>query len=126
MHAIAAIAFLTTAIAASPQVKRLPPLDKITVEEAIDICRDDMTVYCCESFHNEKIGNVVRNDPKLPDGLGMGDECYKLDIDAVGFVNQLLNNECQANAACCQPNDPIVDDGDIGVSIPCVALSSML
>ncbi|KAF5572982.1 fungal hydrophobin domain-containing protein [Fusarium pseudocircinatum] len=126
MHLVAVIAFLATTVAAGPQIKSLPSLDKMTVAEANDACGDNMIIQCCERLDDEQTGIVIGNDPELHDDLGTGHQCSELDMDAIGVANQLLNNECQANAACCQISDSAVDGGDINVSIPCVALVSML
>ncbi|KAF5690074.1 hydrophobin [Fusarium denticulatum] len=126
MHFVAFIAFLATAVAAGPQIKRLPSLDKMTIAEANDACGDNMIIQCCESLDYGQTGIAIGNDPELLDDLGTGHQCSELDMDAIGVVNQLLNNECQANAACCQISDSTADGGVINADLPCFALSSLL
>ncbi|KAI3575862.1 hydrophobin 1 [Fusarium oxysporum f. sp. albedinis] len=84
MHPVAVITFLTTAVSAGPQIKRLPSLDKMTVAEA-----------------NDAFDIAIGNDLELLDDISTGHQCSELDIDAISIANQLLNNKCQANAACC-------------------------
>ncbi|KAH7196254.1 hydrophobin 1 [Fusarium oxysporum] len=126
MHPITAIVFLAATVAAGPWIKRFPSLDKMTVAEANDACGDNMIIQCCRSLDNVQTGIAIDNDPELLDYLGIRHQCSELEIDAIGVANQLLNNECQANATCCQISDSAADGGVINASLPCFALSSLL
>lgn len=105
MHAVTIIAFLAAAVAAGPQVRAFPSIDQITVSQANDACGNNMSVQCCNKVTNEQTGNAIGNGPEILNGLGLGDQCSKLNINVIAVANNLLNKECQANAACCQ-NSP--------------------
>ncbi|KAM0542626.1 hypothetical protein ACHAPJ_012705 [Fusarium lateritium] len=126
MHAVTIIAFLAAAVTAGPQVRAFPAINDITVAQANNACGNNMSVQCCNKVTNKQTGNAIGNGPEILNGLGIGDQCSKLNIDVIGVANNLLNKECQANAACCQNSPSTATGGLINAGLPCIALSSLI
>ncbi|KAJ0413202.1 hypothetical protein BJY00DRAFT_67824 [Aspergillus carlsbadensis] len=116
---------------------RFPVPDNVTVKQASDKCGDQAQLSCC----NKAIyaGDTTDVDEGLlagalssllgsgsaAEGLGLFDQCSKLDIPIIA-VNDILNKKCQQNIACCQ-NSPSDASGDlIGIALPCIAFGALV
>ncbi|KAL6239450.1 rodlet protein [Aspergillus navahoensis] len=116
---------------------KFPVPDNVTVKQASDKCGDQAQLSCCnqvkyagDTTEVEKgilagaLSNLIGAGSGA-DGLGLFNQCSKLDIPIIA-VNDILNQHCKQNIACCQ-NSPSNANGNlIGVGLPCIALGSIL
>ncbi|KAL4948155.1 rodlet protein [Aspergillus filifer] len=117
---------------------RFPVPDDITVKQASDKCGDQAQLSCCNKA--KYAGDTTEVEDGIlagalsnligagsgADGLGLFDQCSKLDISVLIGVQDLLNQQCKQNIACCQDSGSSADGDLIGVGLPCVALGSIL
>ncbi|OJJ41748.1 hypothetical protein ASPWEDRAFT_35354 [Aspergillus wentii DTO 134E9] len=120
---------------------KFPVPDDITVKQAQAKCGDQAELSCCNKA--TYAGDTTTIDDGLlagalsnligagsgAEGLGLFDQCSKLPLQipilAIG-LNDLINQQCKQNIACCQ-NSPSSADGDlIGLGLPCIALGSII
>ncbi|KAL4727847.1 hypothetical protein ACLX1H_004537 [Fusarium chlamydosporum] len=120
------VALMAASAMASPQVKRYPSIDQITVEQANNACGNNMEVTCCNTVKNEATGNAVGNGPELLNDLNLFGQCSKLQVDVLAIANNLLQKECGAHAACCQNSPSTASGGLVNLALPCVALAGLL
>ncbi|KAF5587835.1 hypothetical protein FPCIR_7419, partial [Fusarium pseudocircinatum] len=62
----------------------------------------------------------------VANGLNLFSQCSKLDVNVIGIANNLLNKECQANAACCQDSPGTAAAGLVNAALPCIAISNLI
>ncbi|KAL4789985.1 rodlet protein [Aspergillus venezuelensis] len=117
---------------------RFPVPDDITVKQASDKCGDQAQLSCCNKA--KYAGDTTEVEDGIlagalsnligagsgADGLGLFDQCSKLDVAVLIGVQDLLNQQCKQNIACCQDSGSSADGDLIGVGLPCVALGSIL
>ncbi|KAL4864751.1 hypothetical protein BDV12DRAFT_200830 [Aspergillus spectabilis] len=64
------------------------------------------------------------------EGLGAFSGCSKLDVSLLIGVEDILNQQCKQNIACCAgsgASSGASADGDlVGAALPCIALGSVL
>ncbi|KAJ4244189.1 hypothetical protein NW762_014570 [Fusarium torreyae] len=123
MHATTMIAFFAAAVSVQATG---PSLNSLTVAQAQQKCGENQSVYCCNKVSNKQTGNAVGNGPELLNGLSLFDQCSKVNVNVIGIANNLLNKECQANAACCQDSDSNASGGLVNAALPCVAISNLI
>ncbi|RKL20889.1 hypothetical protein BFJ72_g14990 [Fusarium proliferatum] len=121
MHFFTIVGLLAAAAAASPQVKSFPPMHQITPAQANQACDNNMEIHCC----NEKKEEDNHLFPSLS-GLKLFGQCSKINLDVMGGGTDLLNKQCQSNAACCHGSTSNASGGLINIALPCVALSSLI
>ncbi|KAF5967189.1 fungal hydrophobin domain-containing protein [Fusarium coicis] len=126
MQYMTIVAFLAATVAAGPQIRAYPSIDQITVAQANNACGNNMQVTCCNKVTNTPAGNAVGNGAGILNNLSLFDQCSKLDVNVLAIANNLLNKECQANAACCQNSGGSATGGLVNVALPCIALSSLI
>ncbi|KAL4993736.1 rodlet protein [Aspergillus recurvatus] len=116
---------------------KFPVPDNVTVKQASDKCGDQAQLSCCNKV--KYAGDTTEVEDGIlagafsnligagssADGLGLFDQCSKFELPIIG-VQDLVNEKCKQNIACCQ-NSPSSADGDlVGIGLPCVALGSIL
>ncbi|KAL5335808.1 rodlet protein [Aspergillus crustosus] len=117
---------------------KFPVPQDVTVKQASDKCGDQAQLSCCnkatyagdttevaDGILAGALSNLIGAGSGA-EGLGLFDQCSKLDVAVLIGVQDLINQQCKQNIACCQ-SSPSSADGDlIGVALPCVALGSIL
>ncbi|KAJ5805874.1 uncharacterized protein N7503_003476 [Penicillium pulvis] len=121
---------------------RFPVPKGMTVKEAQAKCGDQAQLSCCNKatyagdttdinsgIGGGLLGNLIAGGSGS-DGLGVFDQCSKLDVQIPILIavpiQDLINQKCKQNIACCA-NSPSTASSDlIGAGLPCVALGSIL
>ncbi|KAJ5925768.1 conidial hydrophobin Hyp1/RodA [Penicillium verhagenii] len=126
-----------------------PVSNGMTVEQAQAKCGNDATVSCCNKTTYSKDITTSNNGPLAGvlqsalgggpggNGLGLFGQCNDLSLNSVslslpvlnvvgGGIDQLINQKCKQNIACCQNTESNANGDLIGVAIPCVALGSLI
>ncbi|KAL4795183.1 hypothetical protein BDV19DRAFT_379072 [Aspergillus venezuelensis] len=131
--ALAAATLFTAATAT-----QFPVPDGVTVKEASAKCGDKAQLSCC---NNAKYGgdttevfdglgagllSDILGAGSASDGLGVFDECSKVDISVLIGVEDLINQQCKQNIACCAASPGSADEDLVGATLPCIALGSIL
>ncbi|KAL4902388.1 hypothetical protein BDW74DRAFT_169580 [Aspergillus multicolor] len=116
---------------------KFPVPNDVTVKQASDKCGDQAELSCCNKATYAGDSTAVNSGilsgalsgligaGSGAEGLGLFDECSKLDISVIG-IQDLVNQQCKQNIACCQNSGSSADGDLIGVALPCVALGSIL
>jgi hypothetical protein len=107
MYAYTIIAFLAASVAAAGNG---PSISSMTVQQAANSCANGQSVYCCNKTSNKPAGNSVGDGAGIANGLSLFSQCSKVDVNVIAIANNLLNKECQANAACCQDSPGTVSN----------------
>ncbi|KAK1144287.1 hypothetical protein N8T08_005700 [Aspergillus melleus] len=119
---------------------KFPAPKGMTVKEGQEKCGDQAQLSCC---NKASVGgdttNVHKGGGQLSGVLGSGSasegaslfsECSKLDAQVTVLlllgVQDVLDQQCNQNVACCQSNGGDASDSLVGASLPCVALGSLL
>ncbi|KAF5554198.1 fungal hydrophobin domain-containing protein [Fusarium napiforme] len=123
MYAYTVIAFLAASAAAAAKG---PSINSLTVQQAANSCANGQSVYCCNKTTNKPAGNSVGDGAGIANGLSLFSQCSKVDVNVIAIANNLLNKECQANAACCQDSPGTAAAGLINAALPCVAISNLV
>ncbi|KAI9931190.1 hypothetical protein ASPWEDRAFT_34285 [Aspergillus wentii DTO 134E9] len=116
---------------------KFPIPSDMTIGEAQAKCGDQAELSCCNkasySGDTTHVGGTLSNligAGSAAEGAGLFDQCSKLPIQIPVLlllgINDVLDQQCKQNVACCQHNGGSADDSGVGVSIPCVALGSIL
>ncbi|KAJ5948391.1 conidial hydrophobin Hyp1/RodA [Penicillium verhagenii] len=142
-----ALIFAATAVAlpqSGSDGNIFPVSNGMTVEQAQAKCGNNSTVSCCKKTTYTKDITTSNNGPLAGvlqsalgggpggDGLGLFGQCNDLSLNIPvlnvvgGGVDQLINQKCKQNIACCQNTESNADGDLIGVAIPCVALGSLI
>ncbi|KAI9374475.1 fungal hydrophobin [Aspergillus egyptiacus] len=145
----AAVVALATSVVALPQGPdghhdkgsshvKFPVRDEVTLKQASDKCGDQAQLSCCnkatyagDSTEIDKgilagaLSNLIGSGSGS-EGLGLFNECSKLNVAAVIGVQDLINQQCKQNIACCQKSPSQANGNLVGVGLPCVALGSIL
>ncbi|KAJ5716500.1 hypothetical protein N7493_008411 [Penicillium malachiteum] len=101
---------------------RFPVPDSMTVKQAQAKCGDQAQLSCCNKatyagdttdVNSGMLGGTLSNligAGSGADGLGLFDQCSKLDLQIpilIGIpLQDLVNQKCKQNIACCQ-NSPL-------------------
>ncbi|KAI9041830.1 uncharacterized protein KD926_006375 [Aspergillus affinis] len=147
-----ALLFAATAVALpspgddvdSGSTVKFPVDHETTLSQAQAKCGYDAKVSCCNKATYTHDITTANTGPLAGviqtalgggpggDGLGLFGQCNDLSLNVPvlnvvgGGVDQLVNQKCKQNIACCQ-NSGSQPNGDlIGVAIPCVALGSLI
>ncbi|RHZ43562.1 hydrophobin family protein [Aspergillus thermomutatus] len=113
----------------------------MTVSEAAAKCGNQAQLSCCNKAIRS--GDTTDIDEGIAAGLlknviggGSGnqgvelfDQCSKLDaqVAVLGIpIQDLLNQQCKQNVACCQSSGADASDDLVGLGLPCIALGSVL
>ncbi|KAJ5648822.1 conidial hydrophobin Hyp1/RodA [Penicillium longicatenatum] len=111
----------------------------MTINQAQAKCGDNAKVNCCNKYTTNKNINTNNSGPlagvaqsALAQGLGIGEQCNDLSLNVPvlnivgGGVDQLINQKCKQNIACCQNTGSNANNDVVGVALPCIALGSLL
>ncbi|KAJ5145842.1 uncharacterized protein N7515_000406 [Penicillium bovifimosum] len=121
---------------------RFPVPDNMTVKQAQAKCGDQAQLSCCNKatyagdttdVNSGMLGGTLSNligSGSGASGLGLFDQCSKLDLQIpilIGIpIQDLINQKCKQNIACCQNSPSSANSDLIGLGLPCVALGSIL
>ncbi|KAJ5196883.1 fungal hydrophobin [Penicillium cf. viridicatum] len=116
--------------------------DNMTVKQAQAKCGDQAQLSCCNKavyagdttdINSGILGGTLSNligSGSGASGLGLFDQCSKLDLQIpvlIGIpIQDLINQKCKQNIACCQNSPSSANSDLIGLGLPCVALGSIL
>ncbi|PLB54750.1 hypothetical protein P170DRAFT_442779 [Aspergillus steynii IBT 23096] len=112
----------------------------MTVTEASSKCGEQAQLSCCnKASKGGDTTNVHEGGGQLSGVLGAGSaseggslfsECSKLDAQVTVLlllgVQDVLDQQCKQNVACCQGNKGDASDSLIGATLSCVGLGSIL
>ncbi|KAK9850223.1 hypothetical protein MYU51_012629 [Penicillium brevicompactum] len=120
---------------------RFPVPGDLTVKQAQSKCGDQAQLSCCNKavyagdttdVNSGILGGTLSNligAGSGASGAGIFDQCSKLDaqipIIAIS-VQDIVNQKCKQNIACCANSGSNADNDLIGAGLPCVALGSIL
>ncbi|KAJ5302573.1 hypothetical protein N7476_009372 [Penicillium atrosanguineum] len=121
---------------------KFPVPDNMTIKQAQAKCGDQAQLSCCNKatyagdttdVNSGILGGTLSNligAGSGADGVGLFDQCSKLDLQIPILIavpiQDLINQKCKQNIACCQ-NSPSSANSDLaGVGLPCVALGSII
>ncbi|CDM29417.1 fungal hydrophobin [Penicillium roqueforti] len=121
---------------------RFPVPDSLTVQQAQSKCGDQAQLSCCNKatyagdttdINSGILAGTLSNligSGSGASGLGVFDQCSKLDLQVpvlIGVgVQDLLNQQCKQNIACCANSPSTASNDLVGAGLPCVALGSIL
>ncbi|RAL09780.1 hydrophobin family protein, partial [Aspergillus homomorphus CBS 101889] len=120
---------------------RFPVPDSYTVKQGSDKCGDQAQLSCCNkatyagdttTIDSGALAGLLSNiagSGSGSQGIGLFDQCSKLDlsIPIIGINAQdILNQQCKQNIACCQDSGASASNDLLGVSLPCIALGSII
>ncbi|EAW25159.1 hydrophobin family protein [Aspergillus fischeri NRRL 181] len=142
MKLITTIAALLLAVTAEAGGKKgwggdYPPIPSdMTVKEAAKKCGDQAQLSCCNKAiragDKTDIGGALKNiigGGSGNQGVEIFDQCSHLGVQipiiAIAVQN-ILNEECHQNVACCQTNPGSASNDLIGVELACIALGNLL
>ncbi|KAJ5958378.1 fungal hydrophobin [Penicillium vulpinum] len=116
--------------------------DTMTIEQAQAKCGDQAQLSCCNKatyagdttdINSGILAGTLSNligAGSGASGLGVFDQCSKLDASIpilIGInVQDLLNQNCKQNIACCANSPSSASKDLVGAGLPCVALGSIL
>ncbi|KAJ5573594.1 Hydrophobin [Penicillium hispanicum] len=115
--------------------------DNLTVKEGQSKCGDQAQLSCCNKatyagdttdVNSGIAGGLLSNligTGSGAAGAGIFDQCSKLDaqVPIIGIpVQDLLNQKCKQNIACCANSPSTASNDLVGAGLPCVALGSIL
>ncbi|KAJ5786948.1 conidial hydrophobin Hyp1/RodA [Penicillium pulvis] len=111
----------------------------MTVSQAQAKCGDNAKVNCCNKYTTNKDITTNNSGPlsgalqsALAQGLGIGEGCNDLSVNVPvlnivgGGIDQLVEQKCKQNIACCQNDGSSADNNLVGVALPCVALGGII
>ncbi|OQE14895.1 hypothetical protein PENSTE_c032G02028 [Penicillium steckii] len=121
---------------------RFPVPGGMTVKEAQSKCGDQAQLSCCNKATyagdttdvNSGLGGGLLSNligtGSGAEGAGIFDQCSKLDVQIPILiavpVQDLINQRCKQNVACCASSPSTASDDLVGAGLPCVALGSIL
>ncbi|KAF7587110.1 hypothetical protein BBP40_007701 [Aspergillus hancockii] len=117
---------------------KFPVGGDVTVKQASEKCGDNAQLSCCNKV--TYAGDTTDIDSGLlagllsnligsgsgSQGIGLFDECSKIDIPIIINIQDLINKKCQQNIACCQNTKADASGDLIGLALPCIALGALL
>ncbi|CAL5867114.1 uncharacterized protein PFLUO_LOCUS1326 [Penicillium psychrofluorescens] len=119
---------------------KFPISPQTTLAQGNNACGNDAKLSCCNKATYTHDINTANTGPLAGvlanalgggpggDGLGLFGQCQDLGVNAVDIVglNQLIDQKCKQNIACCQNSPSTSNNNLVGVAVPCVALGSIL
>ncbi|EAW12669.1 hydrophobin family protein [Aspergillus clavatus NRRL 1] len=120
---------------------RFPVPEEMTIKQGTEKCGDQAQLSCCNKatyagdstdIDSGILAGTLKNligGGSGHQGLGLFDQCSKLDlqIPIIGIpIQDLINQQCKQNIACCQKSTADASGSLIGLGLPCVALGSIL
>ncbi|KAL4739853.1 hypothetical protein BDV11DRAFT_169627 [Aspergillus similis] len=130
------IGLATLSLFALASASKFPVPDSVTVAEGSSKCGDQAQLSCCNDVKYGGDTSVVQDGiaagllsdllgtGSAADGLGAFSGCSKLDVSAAIGVQDILNQKCKQNIACCAKSGGRRDF--VGATLPCIALGSVL
>ncbi|EGX53192.1 hypothetical protein AOL_s00006g570 [Orbilia oligospora ATCC 24927] len=108
--------------------------NSVTMVEANKACGSNMKLNCCndvditKNAQSSAAGLLGLNLDRVLGKVGILGKCNEISIPVVNLVpiNNLLNNKCKQNVACCQDSGNNQQSGLVNVGLPCIALSSLI
>ncbi|KAJ5562780.1 hypothetical protein N7535_002775 [Penicillium sp. DV-2018c] len=116
--------------------------DDMTVEQAQAKCGDQAQLSCCNKavyagdttdVNSSALAGLLSNlvgSGSGAEGVGLFNQCSKLDVQVALLIavpiQDLLNQRCKQNIACCANSPGQANSNGVGASLPCVALGSIL
>ncbi|KAH8173697.1 fungal hydrophobin domain-containing protein [Sarocladium implicatum] len=135
MQPFTILALVGTAFAATTPLSSLVPrqvLSSMSVKDAQALCGNDQTISCCNSV---KQGDNVSQSSGvlsgvlnglLADGVDVNAQCSKIDVAVLIGVQDLLNDQCTSNVACCQNSESEASNGLVNAALPCVPIGTLV
>ncbi|KAL4769606.1 hypothetical protein BDW60DRAFT_209936 [Aspergillus nidulans var. acristatus] len=132
------IGLATLSLFALASASKFPVPDSVTVAEGSSKCGDQAQLSCCNDVKyggdttvvQEGIAAGLLSDllgaGSAADGLGAFSGCSKLDLSLLIGVQDILNQQCKQNIACCAKSGGSADGDLVGATLPCIALGSIL
>ncbi|KAL3451513.1 hypothetical protein BJX65DRAFT_293482 [Aspergillus insuetus] len=127
-HSSFCILLFSTALALPSDKRDTPQFtipSSMTVEQGSSKCGTQAQLSCCNKAKyggdTTTVGGGLSNllgAGSAAEGLGIFTECSKLDVSLLIGVQDILNQQCKQNIACC--------DKSGGGTLPCIALGSIL
>ncbi|KAL4781371.1 hypothetical protein BJX76DRAFT_359983 [Aspergillus varians] len=123
---------------AAASATKFPVPGDLTVKEGSAKCGDQAQLSCCNDVRYGGDTTVVSDgiaagllsnllgSGSAAEGLGAFTGCSKLDVSALIGVEDILNQQCKQNIACCAGSGASADEDLVGVALPCIALGSVL
>ncbi|KAL4983396.1 hypothetical protein BDW68DRAFT_191375 [Aspergillus falconensis] len=108
---------------------KFPVPDSVTVAEGSTKCGDQAQLSCCNYVKYGGDTTVVAEGIAaglLSDLLGAGSAADGLGAFNVIGVEDILNQHCKQNIACCAKSGGSADGDLVGATLPCIALGSIL
>ncbi|KAJ5562460.1 hypothetical protein N7535_003086 [Penicillium sp. DV-2018c] len=121
---------------------KFPVPENMTVKQAQAKCGDQAQLSCCNKatyagdttdVNSAMLAGTLSNligSGSGASGLGLFDQCSKLDLQIPLLiavpVQDLINQKCKQNIACCQNSPSSANSNLVGLGLPCVALGSIL
>ncbi|KAJ5676466.1 conidial hydrophobin Hyp1/RodA [Penicillium maclennaniae] len=123
---------------------KFPVGNKMTMDQAQAKCGNDAKVSCCNkatythditTVNHGVLASVLQNaigGGPGGDGLGLFGQCNDISANVPvlnvvgGGLDQLVEQKCKQNIACCQNTKSEANGDLVGVAIPCVALGSLI
>ncbi|KAJ5994710.1 conidial hydrophobin Hyp1/RodA [Penicillium waksmanii] len=123
---------------------QFPVKKETTIQQAQAKCGNDAKVNCCNKAtytHDITTANTGPLAGVLQtalgggpggDGLGLFGQCNDISANVPvlnvvgGGVDQLVEQKCKQNIACCQNDGAQANGNLVGVALSCVALGSLL
>ncbi|KAL4886883.1 hypothetical protein BJY04DRAFT_43378 [Aspergillus karnatakaensis] len=117
---------------------KFPVPDSMTVKEGSSKCGDQAQLSCCNKAKYGADTTVVAEGlgagllsnllgaGSAAEGLGAFTECSKLDVAVLIGVQDILNQQCKQNIACCANSGGSASEDLVGATLPCIALGSII
>ncbi|KAF3904989.1 Hydrophobin [Arthrobotrys entomopaga] len=110
-----------------------PAPQDVTVAQAAQTCGKDLELSCCDDTNlsvdsSTKAAGALGLDVKdILGKVGIFGKCNTITVPVVNLipVNNLLNNQCKQNVACCQGSGT-QQSGALNAGLPCIGLSSLI
>ncbi|KAJ5979258.1 Hydrophobin, partial [Penicillium viridicatum] len=123
-----------------PQQCPFPVPSSMTVEQGQAKCGDQAQLSCCNKatyagdttdVNSGALGGLLSHligSGSGATGLGLFDQCSKLDarIGLLVSAQDILNQHCKQNVACCANSPSNAGHNVIGAGLPCISLGSIL
>ncbi|KAL4908893.1 hypothetical protein BDW74DRAFT_174123 [Aspergillus multicolor] len=131
------LALASLSLFALASANKFPVPDSVTVKQGSAKCGDQAQLSCCNDVTYGGDTTVVQDGiasgllsgllgaGSAAEGLGAFNECSKIDVSVIG-VQDILNQQCKQNIACCAASPGSADGDLVGATLPCVALGSIL
>ncbi|KAL6234522.1 hypothetical protein BDW75DRAFT_251412 [Aspergillus navahoensis] len=131
------IGLVIVSLFALASASKFPVPDSVTVGQGSSKCGDQAQLSCCNDVKYGGDTKVVADGiaagllsnllgaGSAAEGLGAFTGCSKLDFTNL-IVQDILNQKCKQNIACCARSGGSADGNLVGATLPCIALGSVL